>query len=76
MTRDRIASSVGRPPAFADHMGVALGEAGVLRRIRTGIHAGQDRELPRGRQGEVALVAELAGVLGIGREHLVENGHG
>ena len=76
MTRDRIASSRRPPAGVADHMGVALGEAGVLRRIQTGIHAGQDRELPRGRQGEVAFVAELARVLGIGREHLVENGHG
>ena len=48
----------GATAGVPDDMRVTLGEAGVLGRIEAGVHAGQDREPPRRRQGEVGLRAE------------------
>jgi hypothetical protein len=56
---------------------VALGKPGELRRIDARVHAGEDREAARGRQGELGLVAETVGVLPVGVKYLVADlGHG
>ncbi len=48
---DRVVA--GATAGVADDVRVAFAEAGVLRRVEPGIHAGQDREPPRRREGEV-----------------------
>jgi hypothetical protein len=55
----------------ADHVRVALGQPGELRRIDPRVHAREDREATRGRHCELALVAEAGGVLLVGTKHLV-----
>jgi hypothetical protein len=53
---DRV---IGRSAAgVADHMGVAFGKACILGGVEPGVHAGEDGKSPRGRHGELALVAE------------------
>ena len=60
---ERADCVIGRPAAgVADHMGVAFGEAGVFGGVEPGVHAGEDGETPRGRHGELALVAETGGI--------------
>jgi hypothetical protein len=45
--------------------------------IKPRVHAGQNRETPRWRQGKLPLVAERGGIGIVRSEHLVKNfGHG
>ena len=74
---ERTDGVVARPSSgVADHVGVALGQAGVLGRIEPGVHAGEDGETTGRRKGEGALGTEIGGIVGIGREHVRQNGHG
>ena len=59
----------------ADDVGVALAEAGVLGRVEARVHAREDREAARGRQRQLALVAEVGGVGVVRGEDFVKNGH-
>jgi len=68
-----MASSLARPPALADNVGVALGRSGVFGRVEAGIHASEDGEMPAGRQRQAALVAETGLVLRVGRENFTQN---
>ena len=61
----RIASSIGAAASISYHMGVALGEARVFRRVEAGVHTGEEPEASRQRQRQVTLVAEIRGVSGV-----------
>ena len=70
---DRIVA--GAAAGVADHVRVSLAQARVLGGIEPRVHAGEDRE-PAGRwQSELALGSERCGVLLVGGQDLVENGH-
>jgi hypothetical protein len=58
---------------IADHMGIALREAGIFRRIETRIHAGENGEPAGRRHGQCGLVADARGVGPIGVENVVAN---
>ena len=73
ITSERIASLLARPPAFPDHVGVALGQAGELRRVEPGVHAREDRKPPGGWHGELTLVAKPGGIGAVGSEHFIEH---
>ena len=66
---DRVVA--GPAAGVADHVGVALGQAGVLRRVEPGVHAGEDREAARRRQRQLVLVAEVGCVGLVGLQDLV-----
>ena len=76
MTSERIASSTRAASGVANDVRVALAQSGVLRRIQPGIHARQDREAPGRWDAELALGAETGGVLLVGANDFLENGHG
>ena len=63
----------GAPAGVADHMRVAFRQAGVFRRIEARVHAGEDGEAPRRRQREIALVAEVRDIGGVGRRHFIDD---
>ena len=71
---DRVVA--GAAAGVADHVGVALGQAGVLGRVEAGVHAGQDGEAAGRGKGQVGLVAERGGVRLVGRQDLVVDAHG
>jgi hypothetical protein len=73
ITSERIASSVARAAGVADHLGIAFGKAGVFGGVEPGVHAGEDGETPRGRHGELALVAETGGISLVGGEHFLQD---
>src|SRR5262249_36424070 len=52
----------GPPTGVADHVGVTFLEAGEFGWIEPRVHASQNREAASGRQGKLALVAEIAGI--------------
>jgi hypothetical protein len=54
-------------------VGVAFGEAGELGRVKSGVHAGEDGEVPRRRHGEIALFAETGCVLLVSGEDFLED---
>jgi hypothetical protein len=54
-------------------MGVALAQAGVLCRIKSGIHARENRKASSRRQSETCFVAESFGVLAIRGENFIED---
>ena len=56
-------------------MRVALTQAGELGRVEARVHAGQDREATGRWHGELALVAELAGITLVGLEDLGKDRH-
>ena len=64
---------VGRAsPGVTDDVRIAFAEPGVLGGVQPGVHAGEDGEAARGRQGEIALVE--CGCVGlVGLEHLGQN---
>src|SRR5262249_17305877 len=68
---DRV---IGRSAAgVADHMGVAFGKACVLGGVEPGVHAGEDGKSPRGRHGELALVAETGRIGFVSGEHFLQD---
>jgi hypothetical protein len=56
-------------------VGIALGQAGVFRRVEPRVHAGQDREVPRRWERELGLGAERGRVLPVGPQYFITNGH-
>ncbi len=50
---DRVVA--GAAAGVADHVRIALAQARVLGRVEPGVHAGEDREAARRRQGQLAL---------------------
>ena len=78
MADDHRADGVvgGAAAGVAHHMGVALGEARVLRGVEARVHACEDQEPARRGQGEVALV-EVLGIGGVGGlDFGLDAGHG
>jgi len=55
-------------------VGIAFAETGVLGRVKAGIHARQDGEVPSRREGEISLRSERVGVGRVGSEDFLENG--
>ena len=63
----------GAASGVADHVRVALGEAGVLGGIKPGVHAGKNRKATGRREGQLAFFSEVGGILAIGLEHFRQN---
>ena len=65
----------GAATGVTDHISIAFPEAGVLGRIESCIHAGEDGEVTCGRQSKLALRPERGGIGLIGLENFVVDGH-
>jgi hypothetical protein len=72
MIKDRIASSVARPPALRMTC-VAFRKSRIFRGIEPRVHAGEDCELSSWRQGELPLLPKLTDIDLIGRDDLVDD---
>jgi hypothetical protein len=63
----------GAAAGVADHVGVALGEAREFGGVEAGVHTSEDGEAAGGRKSELALFAEIGGVIGIGLKNFGKN---
>ena len=63
----------GAAAGIADHVGVAFGEAREFGGVEAGIHAGEDGEAAGRRKRQLALFAEIGGVVGVGLKNFGKN---
>ena len=54
---------IARPATrIAYDMGISLGKSSHLCRVNSGIHAGQNGEVPCGREGEISFFSKVMGI--------------
>lgn len=63
----------GTAASIANNVGIAFRESGKLCGVEARVHASENGEMPRRRNGEFGFVAEIGGVFGVGFQDFREN---
>ena len=64
----------GAAAGVADYVCVAFAQSGVPGGIEPRVHAGENREMARGRERELTLRSERAGIASVGGENFIQYG--